>query len=104
MCVDEQDGASCWSPITTERRRERLKLHVQWRSGGHSQWLRDDQYLNDGANLWEGPNEIFVAASRQELTEAADRARLSAEGLFAVEQEIRAQRMRRDRDCEYRAA
>jgi hypothetical protein len=99
LCVAAQDGTSSWSPVTTEWRRERLELRAEWRSGGHPQWLKADQYLNDGANLWQGPDEVFVAASYQESTGAEDRARLSAEGLAAVEREIDVQAWRRDRDC-----
>jgi hypothetical protein len=104
LCVTERNGISCWSPITTEPRRERVNLQARWRSGGHPQWLSAPQYLNDGANLWEGPNDVFVAASHKELTDTTNRAHLSHEGLSAVKEEIQAQIRRQDRRCDYSAA
>jgi hypothetical protein len=97
VCVSVDGDRSEWSPVTTEYRPERLVIQRRWRSGGHPQWLRDRQYLNDGANLWRGPHEAFLAASRAEVTTALDRAFLSTEGLAAVQAEIEAQRRRRHR-------
>jgi hypothetical protein len=97
VCVAVGGEGSEWSAVTTEYRPERLVIEREWRSGGHPQWLRDQQYLNDGANLWRGPHEAFVAASHAEATAALDRARLSEEGLAAVQAEIEAQRHRRHR-------
>jgi hypothetical protein len=101
LCIAHADDSSTWTPLTTEGRRERLELKRAWRSGGHPQWLAAAQFLNDGANLWHGPDTAFILASRQEATEEKGRARLSEEGLTAVLKEIEAQRSRRDRDCEW---
>jgi hypothetical protein len=97
VCVSVERDRSEWSPVTTEYRPERLAFPREWRSGGHPQWLRDEQYLNDGANLWRGPHEAFVIASHEESTTVSSRARLSTEGLAAVKAEIEAQRQRRHR-------
>jgi hypothetical protein len=97
VCVSADDEISEWMPITTEERWERVSIRREWRSGGHPQWLRDSQYLNDGANVWRGPHEAFVEASRQELTDQSTRARVSEDGLAAIREEVEAQRGRRDR-------
>jgi len=99
LCIAVEGESSSWSPVTTTPNPARLELSEKWRKGGQPQWLKEDQYLNDGANLWKGPNESFVAASFKERTDPTDRARLSPEGLRVVEQELEAQKGRRDRDC-----
>jgi len=52
-------------------------------------------YLNDGANTYSGPDSSFLAASAEELTDAATRSRMAAEGVAAVKAEIERQRRRR---------
>lgn len=99
VCTSSGSGHSTWAPLTTEPRRERLLLEREWLSGGHRQWLRDDQYLNDGANTWTGPDDAFVTASHAELTGPSNRARVSATGMEAIQQEIHRQRRRQDRTC-----
>src|SRR5690349_16607725 len=81
VCLCTGAGSSAWTPLTTEWRRERVMVRREWRSGGHPQWLRDDQYVNDGANIWRGPNEAFVHASSLEVTDQTNRARVSEAGL-----------------------
>lgn len=98
VCLSVMDGASEWAQITTEGRRERLPIRPEWRTGGHPQWLGDPQYLQDGANVWRGPVEVFLEASREELTDRANRAWVTSDGLRAVVEEVVAQRRRRDRD------
>jgi hypothetical protein len=102
VCYAIDGDTSDWSPITTEPKRERLPIKDEWRSGGnrecsggYAQWLLDDQYLQDGANTYHGPNAAFVAASWQECTALDTRARVSGEGMALVDQEIAAQRRRR---------
>ena len=97
VCISVGSESSEWTPVTTEYRPKRLVLRREWRVGGHPQWLRDQQYLNDGANLWRGPHDAFTAASSAEATMPLNRARLSTEGLAAVQAEIEAQRHRRHR-------
>ena len=97
VCVSVDGATSEWMPITTEWRSEPLAIPREWCSGGHPQWLRDAQYLQDGANIWRGPHAVFVAASRQELTGRSDRARISEDGLAAIHREAETQRQRRDR-------
>ena len=97
VCVSVDHEISEWMPITTEERLERLAIGREWCSGGHPQWLRDAQYLNDGANVWRGPSEAFVDASRHELTSRSNRARVSEVGLAAIHEEAEAQSHRRDR-------
>ena len=98
VCVSVSDEESQWVPITTEHRHERTAIRSEWRSGGHPQWLRDDQYLSDGANVWRGPVEAFIAASHLELTHDATRAWVNEAGLEAIAGAIEAQRHRRDRE------
>ena len=97
VCVSVDHEISEWMPITTEARQERLAIRREWRTGGHPQWLGDSQYLNDGANVWRGPLDAFVEASRQDLTERANRAWVSIDGLAEIHAEAEAQRHRRDR-------
>lgn len=97
VCLTAGEEESTWLPITTEERRERLLIPPEWRSGGHPQWLRDPQFLMDGANLRRGPHDAFIAASGAELTSREDRARVSAEGLSAINEEVATQVHRRDR-------
>ncbi len=98
VCVSERDETSRWAQITTEERRERLPIPPEWRTGGHPQWLRDPQYLQDGANVWHGPNEVFVAASSEELTDTSSRAWVTEDGLVEIASEMGRQRRRRERD------
>jgi hypothetical protein len=97
VCISADDEVSEWLPITTEARWERRAIRREWCSGGHAQWLRDDQYLNDGANIWRGPPQAFVDASDRELTDRPNRARIDATGLAEIMDEVAAQRHRRDR-------
>jgi hypothetical protein len=99
VCFSADDEISEWAPITTVRRNERLSISGEWRSGGHARWRRDDQYLNDGANVWVGPHEAFAKASSHEMTLRSDRARVTDAGLAAIRAEVEAQRARRDRPC-----
>jgi hypothetical protein len=99
VCLSVENGISEWAPTTTEWRSERLEIRQAWRSGGHPQWLRDRQFLNDGANVWRGTHEAFVEASQREVTAASNRARVSNEGLMAIRAEVEAQRHRRTRPC-----
>jgi hypothetical protein len=99
VCFSIQDGMSEWAPTTTEYRSERLEIKQAWRSGGHPQWLRDSQYLNDGANVWCGANEAFVEASREEVTGRSNRAWVSETALAAIRAEVETQRHRRTRPC-----
>lgn len=99
VCYARSGDTSEWSPITTRQRPtgyQRLRIERQWRSGGDPQWLRDDQYLNDGANTYRGPNRAFVDASHLERTEPGNRARVSAEGIGAILAEIERQVGRQD--------
>jgi hypothetical protein len=97
VCLSVDGEISEWVPFTTEYRRERLPIRREWRSSGHPQWLRDEQYLTDGANIWRGPHGPFVEASWQEVTNRSNRARTSGDGLAAIQVEVEAQRHRRDR-------
>lgn len=97
VCFSVENGISEWTPTTTDWRSERLEIREAWRSGGHPQWLRDRQYLNDGANVWRAAHEAFVQASQQEVTVESNRARVSDEGVAAIRTEVEAQRHRRTR-------
>lgn len=97
VCISVENGIAEWTPTTTDWRSERLEIRQVWRLGGHPQWIRDPQYLNDGANVWRGPGEAFVQASQQEVTIESNRARVSEQGLTAIRAEVEAQRPRRTR-------
>ncbi len=99
VCVAIEAETSTWAGLTTQPRKERLGLRGEWRSGGYKRWRFVDQYLTDGASVWHGPNDVFAAASWQEVsaTGGRNRARLSEEGLEAVRTEIELQRHRRHR-------
>jgi len=102
VCVAVEDEMTTWAGITaTAVRRDRLTLRSEWRSGGTKRWRLAAQFLADGASIWRGPKEAFVAASWQEIkTRSRSRAYLSDEGLDAVRTEIELQRHRRHRSCE----
>jgi hypothetical protein len=101
LCVElDADGAT-WTPITTEAKSakyERLRILKEWRSGGPPAWQEQEQFVNDGANLYQGAHDEVLSA----LSDASDgswasaaRAMVSAEGLKAVRAEIEKQRHRR---------
>ena len=95
VCVSVQDGMSTWTPVTSTFRKERLKIEDAWRTGGIDMWRVRVCYLNDGANIYTGPNPSFIAASAQELTDNTTRSQMSAIGVAAVSAEIERQRNRR---------
>jgi len=95
VCVCVNGGQSTWAPLTSTFRRERLKIEAAWRTGGIDMWRDRVCYLNDGANTYSGPDSSFLAASAEELTDAATRSRMAAEGVAAVKAEIERQRRRR---------
>jgi hypothetical protein len=97
VCLSVDSERSQWAQITTEVRPERLEIRREWRLGGHPQWLGDPQYLQDGANVWRGQLEVFLAASHEELTDRTNRAWVTEDGLREVVREVEAQRRRRDR-------
>jgi hypothetical protein len=97
VCISVGAEHSTWTPLTTEERHERLAIRREWRSGGHPQWLASDQFLTDGVNVWDDATAVFVSASHQEVTTESNRARISAEGLAAIEDAVRSQQHRRDR-------
>jgi hypothetical protein len=97
VCVAATSGSTEWLALTTEYRPERLEIRPEWRTGGHPQWLRDPQFVNDGASVWMGPHEAFVASSILEITVRATRARVSREGLDEIRSEMEEQRHRRER-------
>jgi hypothetical protein len=101
VCLEVAGDSSTWTPLTTEWRRERLYIDPNWRtggdpvcSGGFPQWLLVDQFLQDGANTYQGPTTAFVAASWRECTEASSRSRLTQDGIMAIKAEVIAQRRR----------
>ena len=113
LCVEVDDDMTTWAGLTTTDIKGirpsraagkpvgRLALKQEWRSGGPRRWRLADQFLADGASLWRGPKESFVAASWQEVkVRSPNRAFLSEEGLDAVRIEIELQRHRRHRSCE----
>jgi hypothetical protein len=113
VCVGVEGEMTTWAGLTTTDKTSirpthsarkpvgRLALKPEWRSGGPRRWRLADQFLADGASLWRGPREAFVAASWQEVKlRTPNRSHLSEEGLDAVRIEIELQRHRRHRTCE----
>ena len=95
VCVAVDGDTSTWAPLTSTFRRERLRIEDAWRTGGIDMWRDRVCFLNDGANTYSGPNTSFMAASVQELTDAATRSRMALDGVEAVVAEIDRQRRRR---------
>lgn len=113
LCVEVDGEMTTWAGLTTTDKTSvrpthsarkpvgRLALKQEWRAGGPRRWRLADQFLADGASLWLGPKEAFVAASWQEVKlRTPNRARLTEEGLDAVRIEIELQRHRGHRSCE----
>lgn len=95
LCVEADQEVSTWTPITTKPGADGLRvvLHKEWRSGGPQIWRESESYLNDGANLYRGPNDAFLAARREtyggrEWAVAATHATLSRDGLQVVIDEV----------------
>ena len=81
---------STWAPLTTKDPRQvRLFIRLEWRTGGTEKWKRDDQYLNDGATTYVGPNESFVAAAANEIPiTMCERGGIKPDGLAEIRKEI----------------
>ena len=95
VCV-ATDGKICaWAPLSSTARPERVKILDAWRIGGLDMWRDRVCYLNDGANLYIGPIESFIHASRHELTDHTNRASMAPDGVAAVHAEIEKQKRRR---------
>ena len=90
VCVEIAGDISTWAGLTTTDKKSirpsraagapvgRLALKQEWRSGGTRRWRFAAQFLADGASVWRGPKEAFVAASWQEVKpRSPNRARLS---------------------------
>ncbi len=99
VCFRVDNGESWWAPVTTQpataKKRKRLLLKSEWRTGTHPQWLNVDQYLNDGANIYVGPTDAFCAASGQEISNRNTRSRLTIDGVNSVKAEVERQQARR---------
>jgi len=63
--------------------------------------MTEDQYLNDGANLYHGPIDEFVVAASDDAKgswkAAANHARVTADGLKAIRGEVSKQTRRRQK-------
>ena len=104
LCVSAQNHECTWVPITTEPKSgagyKRLKLISTWRSGGDdacfgNQWIKLNQYLVDGANMYSGHFSEFIDASVNECTTPKSRSLLSNKGIASVLAEIKRQEGRR---------
>ena len=84
VCVEAEAEYSVWTPLSSMFRRERLKIEDAWRQGGIDMWRTRVCFLNDGANIYCGPNGSFIAASIDELTEPETRSRILLEGVQKV--------------------
>lgn len=104
LCVEADAEVSIWSPITHESHSKfypRLELIQEWRADGPKIWLQTRQYLNDGANLYQGEHGHFIAAELDSADgawgKAPVHARLLQPGVAAVRGEVEKQRGRRIR-------
>jgi len=90
VCFEPIEGRSAWAPISTQYRNERLAIDAAWRYDGAGQWLTSDQYLNDGATTYTGPDAAFVAAAvGQDRFTATTRPKVRAAGIAAIVAEVR---------------
>lgn len=97
LCVEADDSSSDWSPLTTETSNPmRVKIKQEWKRGDERQWMEDPQSLNDGRNVWRGPNSSFVAASHLERTTKDKRSFVVKPGVDEVRAEIEQRRNERD--------
>lgn len=89
VCFAADSNRSAWAAITTQHRPERIEIKSEWRTGGKGAWLSADQYLNDGATTYVGPNESFVAAAAtKDRFSGSDRPQVTVDGVSAVLLEI----------------
>jgi hypothetical protein len=92
LCVQVVGDRSCWIPLTTQHRLERLLIDKKWRQGGSPKFRATDLYVNDGLNTFVGPTAAFVAAGRTEIPFTAfPRPSVQTAGVEAVLAEIKKQ-------------
>lgn len=92
MCVQAVGDRSCWIPLTSQARPERLPIQKKWRQGGSTKFRAADLYVNDGLNTFVGPTASFVAASKEEIAFTAfPRPSIRVAGVAAVIAEINRQ-------------
>lgn len=104
LCVLRADDFCRWLPITTEAVSgsgyRRLHLIAAWKSGGDqncygNQWITLEQYLVDGANMYQGPVAEFARASISECTTDVSRSFLNQDGVDEVNGQVEKQKRRR---------
>jgi hypothetical protein len=92
LCVQVIGDKSCWIPLTTQARPERLLIDKKWRQGGSAKFKATDLYVNDGLNTFVGPTASFVAAGKDEIPFIAHpRPSVRTAGVTAVIEEIKKQ-------------
>jgi hypothetical protein len=92
LCVQVVGDFSCWIPLTTQHRPERILIDKKWRQGGSPKFRATDLYVNDGLNTFVGPTSAFVAAGRAEIPFTAfQRPSVRTAGVEAVIAEIKRQ-------------
>ena len=92
LCVQIVGDRSCWIPLTTQHRPERLLIEKKWRQGGSPTFKATELYVNDGLNTFVGPTAAFVAAGKSEIPFAAfPRPSVRSAGIAAVIAEINKQ-------------
>ena len=99
VCFDIDGDQSSWAPLSRAYRRERVEIKSEWRTGGLNTWRDGACYLNDGANVYIGPHEAFVEASRETETTPSNRSMMSEAGVAAVREEVERQIGRRVREA-----
>ena len=100
VCIKSTDEECQWTPLTTESHTNsgylRLYIRPEWKSGGSwdchdNQWVNEDSYLVDGANLYTGAPSSFAQASSHECTCPDSRAEINEDGISAIRGEVQAQ-------------
>jgi hypothetical protein len=94
VCVEVTDQWSCWSPLTTRWRRERLPIDEAWRTCGSQKWQNTPMYLSDGANLYYCFSSDALLSASREWSCRNDRRHIGPEGLIAICAEVKEQEHR----------
>lgn len=96
LCYCVVGEKSCWAPLTTQHRDERLELKLEWRrcNAAKSTWLTRRQFLNDGRTVYCGLSSVFCkAASVDKISNGLLRC-VTSDGIAAVRVEIERRRGR----------
>ena len=88
LCYERNGKSSCWTPLTSTQRDERIPIKQEWLSNAYGKLGEGEVYLQDGKNIYCGENASFIEASLDEDTFHQGRPIVSPEGVAAVRNEI----------------